>query len=136
MVTTVALSGGELEWRGQKEWKREFERLQYQALRKCTGAVLGSSKQKINKIAAVEDVETILNIGQARYMARCMADPSITEDIWEEEVPNKTGRLWNDHLTPWNPPKGSKRQRRVPNSSRTPLKHNRHLYNRQFELGK
>ena len=108
MVRTVALWGAELGWRGQKEWKREFERLQYHALRKCTGAALGSNKQKANKIAAVEDVETILNAGQARYMARCMADPSTTEDIWAKEVPNKAGRPWNDHQTPWNPPKGSK----------------------------
>ena len=108
MVRTVALWGAELGWRGQKEWKGEFERLQYQALRKCTRVVLVSNKQKVNKIAAVEDVETILNTGQARYMARCMADPSTTEEIWEEEVSNKSGRPWNAHQTPWNPPKGSK----------------------------
>ena len=77
-------------------------------MRKCTGAVLGSNKEKVNKIAVVEDVETILNTGQARYIARCMADPSTTDDIWEDEVPNKNGRPWNDHQTPWNPPKGSK----------------------------
>ena len=61
------------------------------------------------KIATVEDVETILNVGQERYMARCMADPSMTEHIWAVEVPNRTGRPWNDHQTPWNPPKSSKR---------------------------
>ena len=55
-------------------------------------------------------METILNAGQARYMARWMADPSTTDDIWAEEVPNKAGRTWNDHQTPWNPPKGSKRK--------------------------
>ena len=108
MFRTVALWGAEFGWRGQKEWKRELERLQYQALRKCPGAVLGSNKEKVNKIAVVEDVETILNTGQARYIARCMADPSTTDDIWEDEVPNKNGRPWNDHQTPWNPPKGSK----------------------------
>ena len=46
----------------------------------------------MNKIAAVQDVKTILNAGQARYMARCMADLSTTKDICAEEVPNKTGR--------------------------------------------
>ena len=49
MVRTVELWGAELGWRGQKEWKREFERLQYQALRKCTRAVLGSNKQKVTR---------------------------------------------------------------------------------------
>lgn len=69
----------------------------------------GSNKQKVNKIAAVEDVETIVNAGQARYMERCMADPSTTEDMWAEEVPNNTGRPWNDHQKPRNPPRSSKR---------------------------
>ena len=72
--------------------KQEFERLQYQALRKCTGAVVVSNKQKANKIAAVEDVDTIINAGQVRYMARCMADPSTTGDIWAVEAPNRTER--------------------------------------------
>ena len=67
-------------------------------------------QKKVNKMAAVEDVETILNAGQARYMARCMADPSTTEDIWVVEVPNRTARPWNDHQTPWNSQKGSKRK--------------------------
>ena len=81
MVRVVALWGAELGWRGQKDWKRELERLQYQALRKCTGAVLGANRQKVNVIAAVEDVETILQATQTRYMAKCMADPSTTADI-------------------------------------------------------
>ena len=61
-------------------------------------------------MAALGDVETILNARHARYMVRCMADPSMTEDIWPVEVPNRTGRPWNDHQTPGNPPKGSKRK--------------------------
>ena len=44
MVRIVALTRAELGWGGQKEWEREFERLQYQRLRKCTGVVLGSNK--------------------------------------------------------------------------------------------
>ena len=39
MMRTVALWGAELAWKGQKDWKREIERLQYQALKKSTGAV-------------------------------------------------------------------------------------------------
>ena len=92
MVRTVALWGAELGWRGQKEWKREFERLQYRALRKCREAVLGSNKQNLYKIATVEDVETIVKAGLARYMARCMADLSTTENIWAVEVPKRTRR--------------------------------------------
>ena len=64
MVRVIALWGAELGWRGQKEWRKQFERVQYKALRKCTGAVLGANKEKVNAIAAVEDVETILNASQ------------------------------------------------------------------------
>ena len=41
-------------------------------------------------------------------MARCMADPSRTEDIWAEELPKRIGRPRNDHQTSWDPPTGSK----------------------------
>ena len=81
MVPVVALWRAELWCRGQKDWKKEFERLQYQALRKYTGAVLGANRQKVNAIAALVDVDTILQAIQTRYMARCMADPSTTADI-------------------------------------------------------
>ena len=74
-MRVIALGGAELGWRGQKEWRKQFERLQCQALRKCTGAVLGANKDKVNAIAGVEDVETILYSSQQRYMARCIADP-------------------------------------------------------------
>ena len=92
MVRVIALWGAELGWRGQKEWRKQFERLQYQALRKCTGAVLGANKEKVNAIAGVEDVETILDASQQRYMARCIANPSTTEDIWDEAAKSKSGK--------------------------------------------
>ena len=53
-----------------------------------------ASKEKVNAIAGVEDVETILDAGQQRYMARCIADPSTTEDIWEEATKSKSGKPW------------------------------------------
>ena len=39
MIKMVALWGAELGWKRQKDWKRKMERLQYQALKKSTGAV-------------------------------------------------------------------------------------------------
>ena len=57
----VALWGAELGWKGQRAWVREFERVQYQALRKCTGATIGASREKVNLMARVEDDETIHN---------------------------------------------------------------------------
>ena len=70
-------------WKGQKAWLKEFERLQYQALRKCTGATLVASREKVNYIARVEDVKTILDSTQVRYLARCATDPATTSDLWD-----------------------------------------------------
>ena len=79
----VVLWGAELGWKGQKAWLKEFERLQYQALRKCAGATLGASREKVNYIARVEDVKTILDSTQVRYLARCATDPPMTSDLWD-----------------------------------------------------
>ena len=79
----VALWGAELGWKGQKLWLKEFERLQYQALRKCTRVTLGASREKVNYIARVEDVKTILDSTQVRYLARCATDPATTLDLWD-----------------------------------------------------
>ena len=54
MIRSVAMWGAEIGWRGQKAWKAKMQRLQNQALRKCTGAAYGSSGVKVEKIAGVE----------------------------------------------------------------------------------
>ena len=83
MIRVVALLGAELGWKGQKAWLKEFERLQYQAVRKCTGATLGASREKVHYIARVEDVKTILDSTQVQYLARCTTDPATTSDLWD-----------------------------------------------------
>src|SRR6266576_305442 len=110
MIRVVALWGAELGWRGQREWRKQFERLQYQALRKCTGAVLGANISKVNAIAGVEDVDTILDSTQARYMARCMSDPTTTKDLWIAAQRENKGRSWDPLAPPWTPKKGQKRK--------------------------
>ena len=60
MVKGRILWRAELGWKGQKDWRREMERLQYQALKKSTGAVQGSSMEKVNRIGGVEEVDTIM----------------------------------------------------------------------------
>ena len=90
----IALWGSERGWRGQKEWRKQFERLQYQALRKCTRAVLGANKEKVNTIAGVEDNKTILYASQQRYMASCICDLYTIEDIWNKAVKSKSGQTW------------------------------------------
>ena len=54
----------------------------------------------MNAIAGVEDVETILDASQQRYMARCIADPSTTEDIRssESEIRQAMDRKRKRHL--------------------------------------
>ena len=83
MIRVVALWRAELGCKGQKAWLKEFERLQYQALRKCTGTTLGASREQVNHIARVQDVKTILESTQVRYLARCATDPTTTSDLWD-----------------------------------------------------
>ena len=83
MVRAVALWGAELGWKWQKAWLKEFKRLKYQALRKCTAATLGASREKVNYIARVEDVKTILDSTQVGYLARCATDPTTTLGLWD-----------------------------------------------------
>ena len=100
-VRVVALWGAEIGWRGQRGWKKDFERLQYQALRKCTGGVIGSDMLTVNMLAGVEDVETILHAGQARYMARCIGNSQTTRDVWETAQTSVRGRHWSDFGIYW-----------------------------------
>ena len=52
-----------------------MESLQYAALRKCTGAVVGSRKTLVRGITAVEDVETFARAAAGRFLARTICDP-------------------------------------------------------------
>ena len=83
MIRTVATWGAELGWRGQKRWAEELERLQYDSLRKCVGAVKGASKEKVRKIAGVEKVSTYLDGVQARFVARVAKEKHICGMLWE-----------------------------------------------------
>ena len=75
MIRSVASWGVEVGWRGQREWREEMESLQYAALRKCTGTVLGSRKTLVPGVAAVEDVETFARAATGRFLARTMCNP-------------------------------------------------------------
>ena len=61
IIKTVATSGAELGWRGQKRWEEKLESLQYDSLRRCVRAVRGASKEKVRKIAGVERISTYLD---------------------------------------------------------------------------
>ena len=52
-----------------------MESLEYVAIRKCTGAVLGSQKTLVQGLAAVESVEMFVRPAARRFLARTMCDP-------------------------------------------------------------
>ena len=76
MIRSVAAWGIQVGWRGQREWRVAMEKLQYAALRKCTGAVVGARKEYVRKVAAVESVEIFARASAGRFLARTMGDPS------------------------------------------------------------
>ena len=51
-------------------------------LRTCTGAAYGSSGEKVERIARVESVDTIMDAAQTRFFARAVADPAAISDLW------------------------------------------------------
>ena len=57
MIQSVASWGLGVGWRELREWRELMEKLQYAALRKCTGAVVGARKESVRKVAALESVE-------------------------------------------------------------------------------
>lgn len=75
MIRSVVSWGLEVGWDGQREWREILERLQYAALRKCTGAVVGARKESVRKVATVESVEIFAHAMVGRLLARSMCGP-------------------------------------------------------------
>ena len=78
-----------------------MQKLQNQALWKCTGAAYGSSGEKVQKIAGVESVDTILDAAQTRFFARAVADPSALGDLWPTSL-----KLDNEGVEEWTEERG------------------------------
>ena len=59
MTKAVATWGAEIGWKGQEVWAEAVNKLQYQALRKATGAVVGASMEMVRGIcgATAADAE-------------------------------------------------------------------------------
>ena len=68
--------GMEVAWRGNPKMIEEMEKVEYQALRKCTGAYRGAARDKIRAIAGVEPLEVKIEGMQARWMARTIERPA------------------------------------------------------------
>ena len=69
-----------------------------------------SSGEKIERIAGVEPVNTILDAAQTRFFARAVADPEAIGDLWPSSVKpdndsdewvEEDGRDWRDHSGYW-----------------------------------
>ena len=121
MIRSIAMWRAELGWRGQKNWEKKFSRLQYQALRKATGAVLGTAAEKVNWMAGVEDVDIHLDNNQVRFVARQVENPTKLGDLLpvgfgdigggvvdDELAEEREGRKWNDHGPQWVAKEGKK----------------------------
>jgi len=88
-----------LGWRGQREWEKEFEQLQYQALKKCVNVTHGSKMELVSLIAGVESPRMALNAAQARLMGKIMRDTTALEAlIFDDGIGRneKAGREWDD----------------------------------------
>ena len=82
MIRSIAMWGSEIGWRGQRDWIAEMQKLQNQALRKCTGVAYGSLTEKVERIVGVEPVDTILDGAQTQFFARVVADPTAIRNLW------------------------------------------------------
>jgi len=100
MIRAIALWGSELEWRGQRDWEKEFEQLQYQALKKCVNMTPGSAIELVSQIAGVESPRMALDAAQARLMGKMIRDTTAIGDLmWDDGTGRNVepGREW-DHF--------------------------------------
>ena len=49
IIRTIALWGAEVGWRGQEKLRKALKSLQYQGLRKCSGAPYGTAQAAVEK---------------------------------------------------------------------------------------
>jgi len=99
MIRAIPLWGSELGWRGQRGWEKEFEQLQYQALKKCVNTTHGSKTELVSQIAGVESPRKALDAAQARLMGKIMRDTTALGDLMSEDGSRRNteaGREWDD----------------------------------------
>ena len=102
MIRTIVLWGAEVGWRGQEKWRKALKGLQYQSLRKCSGAPQGTAQDAVDRITGVESIETKTDAMQARFVARSKCNGSAMEGLWpadfeKSEEETGRGRHWTDH---------------------------------------
>ena len=74
-----------MRYREHGDWKEEFEKLQYQALKKCVNVTYRSSRELVSQIVGAESPRMALDTVQARVMGKLMRDPSYINNLWKED---------------------------------------------------
>jgi len=100
MIRAMALWGSELGWREQRDWEKEFEQPQYQALKKCVNAIHGSKIELGSQIAGVESPRMALDAAHARLRGKIMRHTIALRDlIFDNDGTGRNeeaGREWDD----------------------------------------
>ena len=86
----------ELGCRGQRDWEEEFEKLKYQALKKCVYATHRAKRELVSQIAVVESPRMALDAAQARVIGKLIRDPSYMDDLWKDD---RSGRCVEEERT-------------------------------------
>jgi len=81
MIRTILLWASELEWRGQRDWQKEFKQLQYQALKKCVNATHGSKIELVSLMVGLWSPRMALDVAQGRLIGKIMRDTTALEDL-------------------------------------------------------
>ena len=102
MIRAIALWGAEAGWRGLEKWRKALKTLQYQCLRRYTGAHQVTAQFAVDRIAGVEPIETKLDAIQAPFVARSLGNPTAMEGLWPADFggsqeERRAGRHWTDH---------------------------------------
>jgi len=94
-IRPIFLWGAEV-WRDTNPNISTFQRLEYQALRKITGAYHGSSHQALGLIANVEPIDLILRDRATKWAAKAIrtGDPQIRQLL--QEGPSECFPYWHD----------------------------------------
>ena len=81
MIREVGLWVAEPGWRGLRDWEEEFEKLQYQALKKYVNMTYGSRRKLVSLIAGVESPKIALDTAPASVMGKLIRDPLYIDDF-------------------------------------------------------
>ena len=104
MIRAVASCGVEIGWRCQREWRHVMTLLQNAAMQKTLSTVKGSSRWKVNAIAALVDIEMFVKAANGRFFACTRCEPSragigmVDEGIARQGQLSFGGDCWHGYV--------------------------------------